>query len=124
MTLTNRNITTLHVDAIVNAANDKLKFGSGVCGAIFRAAGRDRLQAECDKFKGCPTGGAVITDAYGIKTVRKIIHAVGPWLRQGQITDEDRHQLASCYMNSLELAKEHGLRRVVSAHLYMLRSTE
>ena len=73
-------ITDLSADAIVNAANDGLWAGSGVCGSIFRAAGHDKLQAACNAIGHCDTGSAVITSGFKLKS-KYIIHAVGPvWL--------------------------------------------
>lgn len=96
------DITTMHTDCIVNAANSGLRMGGGVCGAIFNAAGPNRLQAACDEIGGCPTGGAVITPAFKLKA-KYIIHAVGPvW----NGTDEDRGLLKSCYIESLDRAME------------------
>jgi len=99
------DITRLEVDAIVNAANEQLAAGAGVCGAIHRAAGPELL-AECRKLGGCPTGEARITGAYRL-SARHVIHAVGPVWRGGG-HGEDR-QLASCYRNSIRLAEEHRL---------------
>ncbi len=102
------DITTLAVDALVNAANSTLLGGGGVDGAIHRAAGPDLL-AECRTLGGCPTGQARLTGGHGL-AARFVIHTVGPvW--QGGHQDED-HLLASCYQESLGLAELHSLRTV------------
>jgi O-acetyl-ADP-ribose deacetylase (regulator of RNase III) len=102
------DITTLGVDAIVNAANTSLLGGGGVDGAIHRAAGPELL-AECRALNGCNTGGAKITRGYRLKA-RHVIHAVGPvWNGGGHGEDE---LLASCYRRTIELCQANDLASV------------
>ena len=94
------DITKLKVDAIVNAANTALQMGCGVCGAIFAAAGAERLQNACDSLAPIKTGEAVITKGFSLPA-KYIIHTAGPVFRDGKHNEEAL--LRSCYINSLEL---------------------
>jgi O-acetyl-ADP-ribose deacetylase (regulator of RNase III) len=102
------DITTLAVDAIVNATNARLKRGGGVDGAIHRAAGPG-LQVECDTLGGCATGSAKITRGYNLPA-KHVIHAVGPVWHGGGNDEDDL--LASCYRTALKLAADRGLRSI------------
>ena len=117
--IVHNDITKMHTDAIVNAANSRLQAGGGVCGAIFAAAGDRKLQEECNRKSPCPTGSAVITGGYGL-SAKYIVHAVGPiWQGGGQGEEE---LLRSAYLTSLKLAAENGCRSIsfplISAGIY------
>lgn len=103
------DITTLSTDAIVNAANTELKMGGGVCGSIFKAAGREQMENACSALGPIKTGAAVITPAFNLKA-RYVIHTAGPVYRDGKSGEEA--ELQSCYTNSLALAKQHRCRSV------------
>lgn len=105
MTVVEADITTLDVDAIVNAANEQLAPGGGVCGAIHRAAG-PALAGDCAALGHCPTGDARITPGHDLKA-RFVIHAVGPVWRGGDAGEDGL--LAAAYRNSLTLARDNGL---------------
>ena len=107
-------ITDLDTDAIVNAANDGLWAGGGVCGAIFKAAGHDQLQAACNKIGHCDTGAAVITPGFKLKA-KYIIHAVGPIWNGGGSGEPEL--LYNAYRQSLILAMENAGKLIEDAGL-------
>lgn len=113
------DIAKLDTDAVVNAANSHLAEGSGVCGAIFRAAGSKKLTEACDAIGGCETGSAVITPGFGLKA-KYIIHAVGPVWRGGN--EDESELLRGAYEAALNLAMENNCRSIgfplISAGIY------
>ena len=100
-----RDIVDAGTECVVNAANSSLQGGSGVCGAIFSAAGWDELQDACNKIGYCDTGSAVITPAFHLRA-KYIIHAVGPVWCGG--SHHEAEKLYGCYQASLRLAMENG----------------
>ncbi len=102
------DITTLHIDAIVNAANSSLLGGGGVDGAIHRAAGKELL-VECRGLGGCPVGEARITRGHNL-SAHFIIHTVGPVWHGGQKGEAEN--LRNCYLNSMTLASENKIRSI------------
>ena len=105
------DITKVAADAIVNAANSELHAGGGVCGAIFRAAGAEKLARACNELGQCPTGQAAITPAFDIPTAKYIIHAVGP-VYASYTPAEARRLLRSAYASALRLGAQHGCKSI------------
>ena len=114
-----KGITNMDVDCVVNAANEGLWAGGGVCGAIFNAAGMSELKKACNKLGGCHTGMAVITPGFKLKA-KYIIHAVGPMWKDGR--HKEPQLLYSAYKESLNLAAENSCRSIafplISAGIY------
>jgi O-acetyl-ADP-ribose deacetylase len=108
ITVVQGDITKQEVDAIVNAANETLRGGGGVDGAIHRAAGPELLE-ECIKIGGCPTGEARITKGYRLPA-KYVIQTVGPVWHGGDRGEPEK--LAACYRNALRLAAENGVRTI------------
>ncbi len=102
-------ITKVQADAIVNAANEGLWAGGGVCGAIFKEAGMAQLTAACNKYNGCKTGNAVITPGFNLP-VKYVIHAVGPRWSGGNHNEPEL--LYSAYKQSLILAKKNNFHSI------------
>lgn len=113
------DVTTMEVDAVVNAANRRLAPGGGVCGAIFAAAGYEKLDRACRRLGGCETGQSVLTEGFGLPA-KYIVHTVGPiWQGGGH---NEAALLKSCYTTALELAAQKGCRSIafplISAGIY------
>jgi len=109
LTIVNQDITTMEVDAIVNAANTGLRMGGGVCGAVFRAAGAAEMQAACDGLAPIRTGEAVVTPGFGLPA-KFVIHTAGPVYNDGKHGEEQL--LRDAYTNSLKCAVEKGCKSV------------
>lgn len=129
------DITKQSTQAIVNAANDRLKDGAGVCGAIFKSAGNKELQAACDDLdpingKQCPTGQARITGSFKLKSkgIDYIIHAVGPDCRIVKDTIKRKNLLEGAYLNSLLIAQQNGIKSIsfpfISSAIYAYPKNE
>ena len=103
------DITRMRVDAVVNAANPLLQMGGGVCGAIFRAAGEEKLRRACEGIGGCETGRAVITPGFKLPA-KYVIHTPGPRWEGGKAGEEPL--LRASYQSALRLAAEYGCRSV------------
>jgi O-acetyl-ADP-ribose deacetylase (regulator of RNase III) len=113
------DITKCGAEAIVNAANQQLAGGAGVCGAIFKAAGINKLQAACNEHQAngtvrCPTGEARLTESFDLESsgTKHIIHAVGPIYSASTDPKEQDNLLQKAYQSSLRLADEHGIKAI------------
>jgi O-acetyl-ADP-ribose deacetylase (regulator of RNase III) len=109
MKVSHCSITQLNTEVVVNAANENLQAGSGVCGAIFAEAGHQQLQEACDKIGHCHTGEAVITPGFNLNA-RYIIHAVGPRWQDGRHGENEL--LYSAYYTALELAVKNNCKSI------------
>lgn len=109
LTIQKKDITQLDVDCIVNAANNQLRHGGGVCGAIFAAAGAKELQDACNKYGGCATGYAIITPGFKLKA-KFVAHAVGPVWKDGKHHEEEF--LRAAYQNAMKVAYEKGCKSI------------
>ena len=107
--LIDEDITKLDTDAIVNAANKELLMGGGVCGAIFRAAGPEKLQEACDKLSPIKTSESVITEGFDLKA-KYIIHTVGPIYKNGR--EGEDILLRNSYLSALDLAKKYSCKTI------------
>jgi len=125
LSIIQKDITTMDVDAIVNASNINLKMGSGVCGAIFTAAGARKLQAACDKLAPIKTGEAVLTPGFKL-TAKYIIHTAGPIYCDGK--HGEARLLHNAYTNSLICAEKNGCNSIafplISSGAYGYPKTE
>lgn len=109
-TIIRQDITKMKVDAIVNAANPELRMGGGVCGAIFQAAGPERMRRACEKAAPIETGGAALTPGFSLPA-KYVIHAAGP-VYSPQDAGRCRALLRSAYIASMELAGKHGCKSI------------
>jgi O-acetyl-ADP-ribose deacetylase (regulator of RNase III) len=109
LSIVRKSIVDFDVDCIVNAANEHLKAGSGVCGVIFAAAGYAELQTACDAIGHCSTGSAVITPGFHLKA-RYVIHTPGPVWQGGRA--HEKELLYLCYQSCLDLAVEHRVHTI------------
>ena len=107
--LIDEDITKLDVDVVVNAANKELFMGGGVCGAIFRAAGSEKLQKACDKLSPIETSESVITEGFNLKA-KYIIHTAGPIYKNGR--EGEDILLRNSYLSALELGKKHSCKSI------------
>lgn len=110
LTIIDQDITTLAVDAIVNAANKALQMGGGVCGAIFQAAGSQKMQAACNSIGPIETGEAVLTPGFQLKA-KHVIHTVGPIYNQHS-QEESERLLRKTYHSALHVALQHDLKSI------------